>query len=201
MRIKVHALGILDAPSGPQAVIAADLQVGRGRTVARARYVLLPFETRSELANHLAALGHRDYSAAFHTIGGVDDFPRLVRSHAWTAAGELADGEPIQARAGRWHSGETLWVRADAAAVILADFAEWRERHPQREGAIWAPSWAVLLGVQAIALALDQAVPTENGVRTRHDGAKQCDCSLCIAADPSRADAAERAAARAAGSR
>lgn len=161
MRIKVHALGILDAPSGPQAVIVADLQVGRGRTVARARYVLLPFETRSELASHLAALGGRDYSAAFHTIGGVDDFPRLVRSHAWTAAGELADGEQIQTRAGRWHSGETLWVRVDVAAVIAVDFATWRKRYAQRTGAIWAPSWAVLLGVQAIAMALGHTVPGE----------------------------------------
>jgi hypothetical protein len=159
MRIKVSCLGILDAPTGPWAVIAADVRLGRGATAQSARYVLLSYDVRAALADHFR--GGRDYSAAFHSLGGVDFLPRLVRSHAWDAAGNVSDGVPIHSRTGRWLGAEALWVRVDTAAVVLADFGAWREANAPRAGGIWAPSWAVLQGVQAIALAAGKPAPGE----------------------------------------
>jgi hypothetical protein len=162
MRIKVSCLGILDAPTGPWAAIAADVRLGRGATAQSARYVLLSYDLRAALSAFFRGFrGGRDYSEVFRTLGGVDFLPRLVRSHAWDAAGNVTDDVPIHSRTGGWHSAEALWVRVDHAAVVLADFATWREANAPRAGGIWAPSWGVLQAVQAIALASGAAVPGE----------------------------------------
>lgn len=148
MRVKVSCAGIVDRAMVPQAVIVADVKVKRGADAER--YVLLSHEERVALSDMSRASGAKYFGYAETTPCGL---PSLVRSHHWDAAGKIADNSPISTRRGTWSSGEHLWVASLLADGILYDFYAWRDKHPPRGGAIWAPSWLALVAAQSLALA------------------------------------------------
>ena len=171
-RIKVSCAGIIDRCTVPMAVVVADIRNG----TERARYVLLDEETRGALyrmrdgiPSCQAGIQVSNYDLMTHPNVVVPEmFPRLIRTHAFDSAGLIHEDRPMGTFAGRWHNGETLWVRSDLAATVLRDLDTWREIHHCRAEAIHAPNWLVLTGCQALALAADLPMPQPCGMGLDH---------------------------------
>ena len=168
IKIKVSCAAILDRATVPWAALVAELSV-RGKPETRTKYVLLDDTIRDGLSRMRYDLKRTDsdkyaYSASYDAIGRMRNpecaFPATLRTHAFDSSGvQYEPSEPISRRAGIWSNGESLWVRADLATVVLADLAEWQERTPRNPSQIWAPSWNALLGCQALALVADLPMP------------------------------------------
>lgn len=168
-KIKVHCIGVIDRCTVPQAVLVADIRIGR----ESARYVLLDDETRSALSQLRRArdAALMSYGDLIRSRNGRDAFPETIRTHAFDSAGFQPDASPLRTCQGIWSNGEPLWVRADLAEFVLDDLDAWRKCNPLRnKTTIHAPNWLVLIGAQVLALAVNLPVPQANG--TGFDGSE-----------------------------
>jgi hypothetical protein len=154
-------------------VLTAELSV-RGKPETRTKYVLLDETIRDGLSRMRDDLRRGEDSNSYRNgygevarmLNPECAFPTTLRTHAFDSAGlQYEPDESISRRVGIWSNGESLWVRADVAHVVLADLAAWQDRTPRNPSQIWAPSWLALLGAQALALVANLPMPGAIGPR------------------------------------